>query len=260
MMRERTKSPTKESGLGKLEDISERNGGKFERTNEFLVANQWLLWTMLLAILAWNVYVDVYRNKKLDAATERIEQMSHGVVMLDLAGRPLKTKMTPVTSTDPAFQKAIVNYLKMYTYYDWATLTHNYNYVLHGLQDLYKRNPDIKEFRDLFFTEGSRGQKQFDAYMLNLLHLIAKNKLPNIIKVISVNIGSYNTSRDGFEAKVEFKVLISWYDAAMDKTISKEGDATVRVAGAFNPLRGSPVNPLGINFDREFNPTLIVVK
>jgi len=209
-------------------------------------------------VLAWSVYVDTGYRRDVRKAVADIEAMSKGVVMLDLSGRPLRAKMANVTSTDPAFKKAIVNYLRTNVYYDWATLTHNYNITLRTLKDLYGKNPDIKEFRDQFFSAGSRGQKSYDAYMLNLLNLIAQNKLPNIIKVISVRMVKYDTDREGFEGKLEFRLLTNWYDSATDTWKNREATAIVEVVGHFDPLKGTPVNPLGIRFDRSFVPTIVV--
>ena len=89
-----------------------------KRSKEFLAMNVWALWIVVGANALWSGYSIFENSAKLDIAIKNLTkvsaQLSGGIVMLDILGRPVVTQTTLLTPMNPAFKEAIANYVKMY--------------------------------------------------------------------------------------------------------------------------------------------------
>lgn len=239
--------------------VDTRSGmGKFK---DFLVTNCWLFWVLLVIQNVWTIYVDVAQNEKIDTTVERFAKMtdsfSRGVVMLDMMGRPISVLPTQITPANTAFKEGISNYIKMNGLFDWAKLTNNFTKKIRTLDELYQENPDVGSFKKDFFTPRTKAIKDFEAYLTAMIFAMNNNKLPEHIGVVDEKIEKFVTEEDEFSIEVNYTVSASIYDGNTDSYSMREGNIVVKATGVLLPSKGTPNNPLGIFFTKEFKPTVL---
>jgi len=223
--------------------------------------NIWLLWVVMLISIVWNFYVNTNLRSEIRTSAVKMERaadkMSKGIVLLDLLGRPVVSQPVELTPVNPAFKQAILSYIKMYGIYDWAGVTNNYTVKIKNLDELYRSNPDIKMFRDNFFSKDSQALKDFEAHLNKIIFMISKNRLPESVSIIDEKITSFDVKNGGFNLKAVFTVQAREYNARLDKFELREGHIIVDVSGDLDPSLGTPNNPLGIQFIGKYNVTLL---
>lgn len=232
-----------------------------KRTKEFLAINIWALWIVIAVNVVWSSYSILENSEKLDTAVKKLEktskQLSNGIVMLDILGRPIVTKTTQLTPMNPSFKEAIANYVKMYAVYDWSRITNNFKDKVFSKEDVYLKNEDVALFRKEFFQEDGEALKDFDAYVTKVVFALNNNRLPENISVASQKISKFSVEDGRFIMELSLLVTATIYDGNTEKFLIKEGTYTMNLEGFVNPSLGNLQNPLGIKFGRHFEATFV---
>jgi len=233
-----------------------------QRGKAFLTANIWALWIVVGLGILWNVIVILSVTKKLEDSALRMEkvgnQISKGVVMLDMLGRPKVSVPQELTPLNPAFKIAVLNYTKLYGLYDWASLTDNFEKDVFTADDAYKENPRLRTFSDNFFLERtSQARKDFVAYITQTVFLMNKDKLPEKTSITREEVISFKVDGNHFDSKMSFKVQTYSFNGNTDKYEMREGFIVVEAIGILDPTLGTIVNPLGIKFTERFKPNIL---
>lgn len=235
-----------------------------QKSKELMRQNIWLLWIAVIVSTGWDVVVDTAMRDKIDGATQRLDaaanKISKGIVLLDLLGRPVVSQPIQLTPVNPAFKQAILGYIKMYGVYDWSDLTNNFTVKIHSLDDIYRHNPNIELFKNEFFVKDSKALKGFEAYLTKNAFLISKNKLPESISIINEEINLFTVKDGGFVIKIDFTVQAREFNARTDKLELREGHILIDAKGDLDPSLGTPSNPLGIQFQGNYKPTILEKK
>jgi len=238
-----------------------RDKGILKRSKEFLAINIWALWLVVGLNALWSGYSILENSAKLDGAVNHLKktsaQLSNGIVMLDILGRPVVTQTTLLTPMNPAFKEAIANYVKMYAVYDWARITNNFAVKVFSKEDVYAKNEDVKVFRDEFFEEGKQAKKDFDAYVTKVVFALNNNRLPENISVAKQTISKFSVEDGRFTMELSLLVTATIYDGNTEKYKIKEGTFTIEMEGFVNPSVGNLINPLGIKFSRHFQVVFV---
>lgn len=235
-----------------------------QQSKELMRHNIWLLWVAVIASAGWDIIVDTSMMEKVDSAAEKLDaaanKISKGIVLLDLLGRPVISEPIHLSPVNPAFKQAILGYIKMYGIYDWSDLTNNFTVKINSLEDVYKNNANIELFKNEFFEKDSEALKGFETYLTKNIFLIAKNKLPESISIVDEKITHFTVKDGGFIIKVDFTVQAREFNARTDKIELGEGHIIVEGEGDLDPSLGTPGNPLGIQFQGKYKPTILEKK
>lgn len=227
----------------------------------FAVANCWMFWIALFLFFGYDMYVNNNLTEKIYQAADDMEksrkQFSKGVVMLDIMGRPVVSNPQELTPLNPAFQQSIVNYIKLYGIYDWATFRINESTAIRKADDAYERIKKIKLFADNFLEVQGQARQDYIAYLTKTIFLMNQNKLPEKVSIIDEAVSSFIVDGNEFNTKITFKVHALIYDGNTEKYIQKEGYIVVEAIGTLDPSQANMINPLGIKFTKKYKPTVL---
>jgi len=234
----------------------------YQKTVEFLKANVHYIWILLAANFIFSVYVLLSLSDTINRSSNEMKhaalQISKGVVMLDVIGRPIVVAPERFAPVSPAFKNVIINYIKMNAIYDWADIVNNnFNEAVYNVKELISKNPEILEFRNHFFKKGSQAEKDFYGYLTKLVFSLNQGKLPERISIVEQRVVKFRVDEDQFEMLIDFKVLASIFDGNTEKYLNKEGHITFDVGGVLDPSVSTPDNPIGLLFTTKFKPTIL---
>lgn len=228
-----------------------------DQAKEFMATNWYILWIVILIVFIHNFIVIGEVSDKYDAALEKIDKASKGVVMLDYSGRVVYVDKRSIDATNAGFKSAVSNALRFYLLKDWQTLSKNFTVnQIKTPEDIESNNADIVEFRDNYLIKDKDAFSDYSAYIKMLAYLISTDNMPEKTIATDTVVNSYSVVQNEFNIAITIKTVSSVYLIESDKTVDRAGEIVIKASGVFDPENGTAINPLGIRF-KEVKPTYI---